>query len=153
MFKESIVKFVLPGPVKDRDVRGTFAAELDESETEAIALKEDVAALCARNIKMPPYGEPHFIATSGQSLSYLINVSTNFLDRRVASRIAELMTLLITKTMKDLGLDKEERVIMIGPECAGGVLVGQLAGMYGHACYVMLCMYIACSFVYMLCVC
>eukprot|EP00762_Andalucia_godoyi_P005864 ANDGO_07008.mRNA.1 Orotate phosphoribosyltransferase len=71
----------------------------------------------ASNVKLGP-----FLATSGVVLPYYLNLQTNFLDKKVASRIVKMLETEILEKFSSLG-----HVCLFGMEVAGGVLVSQLA--------------------------
>eukprot|EP00931_Biecheleriopsis_adriatica_P058837 TRINITY_DN35104_c4_g1_i1.p1 TRINITY_DN35104_c4_g1~~TRINITY_DN35104_c4_g1_i1.p1 ORF type:complete len:248 (-),score=43.22 TRINITY_DN35104_c4_g1_i1:47-790(-) len=95
-----------------------------ESFREALTRKEDyeeVLAACARNVKMGP-----FTATSGITLEYYLNAATNLLDKGVALKCTRL-TLDLIKQRFQTSPGASEKLLVVGAEMAGGVMVGQCA--------------------------
>lgn len=91
-----------------------------------ITVKEDyeeVLQACARNVKMGPW-----TATSGVVLEYYLNASTNFLDKDVATGCTRLTLDLIKHRFRGL-VGEGEKLLVIGPDMAGGVMVGQCAAL------------------------
>lgn len=87
-------------------------------------LYERVLAGIVTNVKTKKGG---FLATSGVVLPYYLNLSTNFMDPDVAPLLVELFSAVIVKIYDELGLPKGEKVAIVGPEVAGGMLVSQLS--------------------------
>jgi orotate phosphoribosyltransferase len=89
------------------------------------ALYDDVLRGIVSNVKSQPGG---FVATSGVVLPYYLNLSTNFMDPRVAPRLVSLVIeTLLRAVIPSLDLSLGERVAIVGMEVAGGMLVSQLA--------------------------
>ncbi|KAL9651728.1 hypothetical protein ABK040_009342 [Willaertia magna] len=91
-------------------------------------LYSDVLNGIVNNVKMGP-----FKATSGIELPYYLNASTNFMDKRIAPKIVDLIGnyLLHLKesspSLKDLPLTDDQPLLCVGMELAGGMLVSQFA--------------------------
>lgn len=82
-------------------------------------LYDQVLGLVASNVKMGPW-----MATSGISLPYYLNASTNFLDKNAAPKIVELYTLILDGWLPKL--PEDQRYLICGMEMAGGILASQL---------------------------
>ncbi|EFC42080.1 predicted protein [Naegleria gruberi] len=97
-------------------------------------LYDEVLNGVVRNVKMGP-----FKATSGIELPYYLNASTNFMDKRVAPKIVEIMghyLVHIQQTLPSLQAENlppsqqnlsEQPLVLVGMELAGGMLVSQFA--------------------------
>jgi orotate phosphoribosyltransferase len=85
-------------------------------------LYQQVLQGIASNVKMGP-----FTATSGVSLPYYLNSSTNFLDKNVAPKIVELMSQSLEQYIVPSLSNNSEPLLCVGMEVAGGMLVCQLA--------------------------
>jgi orotate phosphoribosyltransferase len=83
-------------------------------------LYDDVLHGVARNVKMGPW-----TATSGISLPYLLNASTNFLDKDISPKIVQVFGLIMSGWLPKL--PEGERYLVCGMELAGGILAAQLA--------------------------
>eukprot|EP01028_Stygiella_incarcerata_P003793 TRINITY_DN17913_c0_g1_i1.p1 TRINITY_DN17913_c0_g1~~TRINITY_DN17913_c0_g1_i1.p1 ORF type:complete len:177 (-),score=34.82 TRINITY_DN17913_c0_g1_i1:118-591(-) len=86
---------------------------------ELAGVYEEVLHGIARNVKMGP-----FKATSGLTLPYYLNSSTNFMDKTLAPKIIQLFEHEINESFAPTYRDK--KVVCIGMEAAGGMLVSQL---------------------------
>ena len=71
----------------------------------------------ADNVKLGP-----FTATSGVVLPYLLNASTNILDKAVAPGIVRMLLDVL-----DAKSPKGQRTLVVGMVTSGGVMAGQLA--------------------------
>lgn len=81
------------------------------------------------NVKTQPGG---FTATSGVVLAYYLNLSTNFMDPNVAPKLVELVCATIVElVLPTLQVAEGERLVIVGMEVAGGMLVSQLAAATG----------------------
>ena len=77
-----------------------------------------------KNVKTKPGG---FKATSGAILKYYLNLSTNFLDAEIAPKLINLLATVLVNMVAELAPAPGEKIVVIGPEVAGGMLVCQLA--------------------------
>ncbi|CUG86459.1 Hypothetical protein, putative [Bodo saltans] len=103
---------------------GGISGLLEQDEVLA-ALYHDVLRGIVSNVKTQPGG---FVATSGVVLPYYLNLSTNFMDPRVAPKLVSLVVETVLRVViPGLALAPGERVAIVGMEVAGGMLVSQLA--------------------------
>ena len=80
---------------------------------------ERVLTACADNAKLGP-----FTATSGLILDYYLNAATNMMDAAAAPMITRmLLDVLSSKFPPTAG----QKLLVVGMEMAGGVMVGQCA--------------------------
>mmetsp|Transcript_15558 Transcript_15558/g.33798 ORF Transcript_15558/g.33798 Transcript_15558/m.33798 type:complete len:240 (-) Transcript_15558:53-772(-) len=92
----------------------------EEELRQALSNKEDydyVLQACANNVKMGPWH-----ATSGLVLEYYLNAATNMLDKHVATPIARMVLDVVCHKFKPEG---DGKLLLVGMEMAGGVMVGQ----------------------------
>ena len=72
-----------------------------------------------------------FTATSGVVLPYYLNATTNFLDKNVAPLIIQIfvdyLENKIKSTIPEEYFKKGNKVLIVGMEVAGGIIVSQLA--------------------------
>lgn len=90
-----------------------------------VKLYQTVLKGIANNVKR---NEGGFKATSGVTLPYYLNLSTNFMDTNVSRPLVQLVTeglLEMHATMFPNGT--EERIPIVGMEVGGGMLVSQIA--------------------------
>ena len=84
----------------------------------------------ARNAKTQPGG---FKATSGVVLRYYLNLSTNFMDTEISPIIVKVVTKFLLKLYDEIishgscQLREGDKVIVVGMEVAGGMMVSQFA--------------------------
>lgn len=95
-----------------------------EADKEFAEIYDKVMAGIVSNVKTQPGG---FLATSGVVLPYYLNLSTNFMDPEVAPLLVDLFSRVLCKIYDELGLPAGEKVAIVGPEVAGGMLVSQLS--------------------------
>ncbi|KAG2387220.1 hypothetical protein C9374_001552 [Naegleria lovaniensis] len=98
------------------------------------SLYDEVLEGVVRNVKMGP-----FKATSGIDLPYYLNASTNFMDKKVAPKIVEILGHYLIHLQQTLPCFKPENLpdsqkdlskqplVLVGMELAGGMLVSQFA--------------------------
>ena len=75
----------------------------------------------AQNCRQGP-----FTATSGAVLEYLLAAASNMFDRAVAASVTDLLTFCIQNHMLPQLKATNKPIVIVGPEMAGGVMVGQL---------------------------
>eukprot|EP00760_Papus_ankaliazontas_P005377 PhM_4_TR12529/c0_g1_i1/m.100957/K00762/pyrE; orotate phosphoribosyltransferase len=75
-----------------------------------------------RNVRMGP-----FTTTAGIELPYLLNASTNLMDKRAAASIVQLYGLVLPEVAKAAGIGADEPFVVLGMETAGGMIAAQLA--------------------------
>lgn len=96
-----------------------------------VAEDPDFAAACQLTLKGVASNilrkEGGFVATSGLALPYLLSLSTNFMDMRVAPQIVKVMTRMLLHVYNQLGGAEGGPIVVVGMEAAGGMLVAQLA--------------------------
>jgi orotate phosphoribosyltransferase len=103
---------------RHRDMDALLAAD-----PELAALYKEVQAGVVRNVKTKPGG---FKATSGVTLAYYLNLSTNFMDPQIAPKIVALMSRMLIHLHESIASSPEEKLAVVGMEVAGGMLVSQL---------------------------
>eukprot|EP00759_Apiculatamorpha_spiralis_P058267 PhF_6_TR9163/c0_g1_i1/m.14249/K00762/pyrE; orotate phosphoribosyltransferase len=96
--------------------------ELIAKDTEAATLHRRVRAAIVRNVKMGP-----FTTTAGVVLPYLLNASTNLMDKHAAGDIVALYGKVLPVLAQTAGIKPDEKFIVVGMETAGGMLACQLA--------------------------
>lgn len=108
--------------------------KLIEEDEEFRAMYQQLLAGFARNAKTQPGG---FKATSGVVLRYYLNLSTNFMDTEISPIVVKCITKLLLKlydeivALGDFELQEGDKVIVVGMEVAGGMMVSQFAAA-GH---------------------
>ena len=80
---------------------------------------ERVLMACAANAKIGP-----FTATSGLILDYYLNAATNMMDAIAAPMITRMILDLLSTKFRP---NPQQRLLVVGMEMAGGVMVGQCA--------------------------
>ena len=121
---------VVPDDVSDKQIQ--FAKQsfrypgmdtiLSENE-DVRTTYENVLSGIVSNVKTQEGG---FVATSGLVLPYYLNLSTNFMDFNVAPLIVRLMADVLVRLHAEFAA-AGERLVIVGMEVAGGMLVSQLA--------------------------
>jgi len=91
-------------------------------DPEAATLHQLVKDAIVRNVKMGP-----FTTTAGLSLPYLLNASTNLMDKHAAANICALYGKVLPALAAAAGIAVNEKFIVVGMETAGGMLAAQLA--------------------------
>lgn len=94
---------------------------------ENVKLYQNVLKGIAGNVKTTEGG---FKATSGVTLPYYLNLSTNFMDNAVSRPLVKLVTEALLEMHAAMFPDSngtEERIPIVGMEVGGGMLVSQLA--------------------------
>lgn len=97
------------------------------------AVHTKVRSYIARNAKIGPWRTTAIDPATGQPLSvaYYLNASTNLLDKAIARECTLLMLRLLRGALQTLDLtDCTGPVFVVGPEMAGGVIVGQMASFW-----------------------
>jgi len=106
-------------------IRARSSVALGKDELmEMLSRKEDydeVLAMVAKNVKMGPW-----TATSGLVLEYYLNAATNFMDKHVATACTR-MTLDVVRAKYKKHATDDQKLVVVGLEMAGGVMVGQCA--------------------------
>jgi len=111
--------------LEDRAEKARECKAMKQAEVmEVLSEKEDyevVLKACAQNVKMGPWK-----ATSGQTLPYYLNATTNMMDKTVSHRITRMcLDVIAAKIDKFAG--EGESLLILGMEAAGGMMVCQLA--------------------------
>jgi len=127
----SLVTASFPAVTTDLVMPNLKAGNLAEESRRSFALPasyfaglsayRDVITMVADNRKIGP-----FKATSGVVLPYYLNLSTNFMDKKVAQQIVQLMVQAL-KAVVLPRMKPQSTILLAGPEMAGGVLAAQLA--------------------------
>lgn len=111
--------------------RFTFALP-ERAVTQVMTDPSDYATILdgiVSNVKWGP-----FKGTSGQTVEYYLNASSNMLDQTIAGKIGKQAIDMIEVYFKPSYSDGDGdggKVVLIGPEMAGGALVSQIAALAG----------------------